>query len=370
MKQNAAIIMTIKPNTQQRILLAKHFGINRWLWNKFLDTRRTQYQATKKTSTYFKDCKLLTPIKATSPWLYEASHLSQQRTLKNLDDAYKRFFKGNARFPKFKSKKSEQSFTQHAKDSSVRGNRLHIPKFYDGLRFNRALPKFQKITAVTIRKNANGLYQAILSVERDVQPLPSTGQQAGIDLGLTDLAVFSTGKRIKAPKHFRRHQKRLKLAQQHLSRKVKGSKRRERQRMKVAAIHRQITNARKDTLHKASSYAVKNHDLIAVESLAIKNMLKNHCLALSISDAGWSEFVRQLEYKSKWYGREFKQVGRFYPSSKTCSDCGWINQSLTLSERNWTCPKCGVEHDRDLNAARNILTESGRQLSITDTEGV
>ncbi len=185
------------------------------------------------------------------------------------------------------------------------------------------------------------------------------------------MAVFSTGKRIKAPKHFRRLQGRLKQAQQHLSRKVKGSKRRDVQRRKVAAIHRQITNARKDTLHKASAFAVRNHDVIAVESLAISNMLKNRSLALSISDAGWGEFVRQLEYKAKWTGRKVLKVGRFYPSSKACSGCGWIHQGLKLSERVWTCQQCGANHDRDLNAATNILTEalkSERLAPITDVE--
>lgn len=371
MEVNGAIVMMLKPNARQRKMLAQHFGQQRFIYNYFLSKRQRDYKENKLRSSYFKDCRTLTVLKSDLPWLYEASTNSQQRTLKNLDDAFKRFFKGNGEYPRFKKKMAEQSFTARGKEIKVDANRLKITKFMEGIRFNRKVPSFKRILSVTVRQATAGHYYAAISVVFDKKPLPTTGKQTGIDLGLTDLAVFSTGKRIKAPKHFRRLQGQLKQAQQHLSRKVKGSKRRTKQRMKVAAIHRQIANARKDTLHKASAFAIKNHDVIAVESLAVSNMLKNRSLSKSISDAGWGEFVRQLEYKAKWYGRKVIKVGRFYPSSKACSGCGWIHQGLKLSDRVWNCQQCGMNHDRDLNAALNILSEalkSERQPSITGVE--
>lgn len=370
------IIIRVKPNASQRDSLERHFGGNRWLWNYFLNKRCKEYQANKQSSNYYRDAAELTKLKHSGefPWLYETSTKSQQRTLKNLDDAYKRFFKGQTRFPRFKSKRHDQAFTLSGR-ISVRGKRVCFPMFQNGLKFNRNLPAFDKINNVTIKKTSSGLYYAVLSVEVEVSALPAAGQNAGIDLGLTDFAVFSTGKRIKAPKHFRKQQAALKRAQQHLSRKKKGSKRREEQRKKVARIHEQIANARKDFHHKASAFAVKHFDVIAVESLAVENMLKNRFLAKSISDAGWSRFIRMIDHKAACYGREVIKVDRFYPSSKACGSCGHIHQGLRLDSRMWTCTSCGVEHDRDLNASRNILREglkllSERQSPSTGVEGV
>lgn len=362
----------IKPNEKQRKLLEEHFGQSRFVYNYFLEKRQKDYQENKLNSNYMKDCVTLTKMKKDKPWLYNASCMSHQHALKHLDDGYKAFFKGRSGFPTFKSKKGFQSFSQHSPLIRVKGNRLTLPKFKEGLKFNSQFPPFIRIASATISKTPDGKYYASLNVEREIQPLSPSEAQTGIDLGLTDLAVFSTGKRIKAPKHFRRLQGRLKTAQQHLSRKVKGSKRRAKQRVKVARIHGKITNCRKDTLHKASAFAVKNYGTIAVETLNIEGMRQSRNLALSISDAGWGEFVRQLEYKSKWYGRRLLKVGTFYPSSKACSCCGWKNQGLKLGDRVWTCEGCGEVHDRDLNAARNILSEgikqSQRQSVITDVE--
>lgn len=350
----------------------EHFGQTRFLFNRFLEQRSTEYKENKLTSTYFKDTVRLTQLKKTTPWLYNASTSSQQYALKHLDDAFKNFFKKRARYPKFKSKGGYQSFTVHAKEIRIQGKRLIIPKFKEGLKFNRKLPDISRIVSVTVSRHANGGIYASLKGLFDKQPLQPTGNNVGIDLGLTDFAVFSTGKRIKSEKHFTRRQRQLKTAQQHLSRKVKGSKRRERQRIKVASIHGQIANARKEMLHKASAFAIKHYDVIAVETLAVGNMVKNRSLAKSISDAGWGEFVRQLEYKAIWYGRKVVKVNRFYPSSRACSCCGWINQSLKLTNRTWVCAGCGETHDRDLNAAKNILAEglnlSERQSPNTGAE--
>ena len=369
MNTNMGITIRIKPNATQRKLLASHFGANRWLWNYFLEKRRIEYQATKTGSNYVKDAAALTKLKhdGVHDWLNETSTASLQRTLKHLDDSYKRFFKGHAKFPRFKSKRHDQSFTL-AGGIKVEEKRLIIPKFQEGFRFNRKLPAFKKVNNVTIRRTAGGIYYAALSVEAERDALPKTGVEVGVDMGLIDFAVFSTGERIKAPKLFRQQQARLKRAQQHLARKKKGSARREIQRRKVAIIHEQIANARKDFLHKASAFAVKRFDTICVEDLAVKNMIRNRALAKSIADVGWSEFIRQLSYKTQWYGRTLAKVGRFYPSSKTCSACGFIHQGLQLADRKWDCPKCGATHDRDLNSAVNILRECKRDFGAVIPE--
>ena len=202
---------------------------------------------------------------------------------------------------------------------------------------------------------------------------PAIGDAVGIDLGLIDFAVLSNGKRIKAPKHFRKQQVALKRAQQHLSRKKKGSKRREVQRKKVAGILRKIANSRRDFHHKASAFVVNNFDTIAVENLAVKNMIRNPSLAKSIADAGWGQFLDMLSYKAHWFGRELLEVDRFYPSSKSCGGCGFIVDTLPLDVRSWDCPACQATLDRDVNAAGNILREalrSGRQSPITNAEKV
>jgi len=358
MKVNKGIKIRIKPNAKQVILLKKHFGANRWLWNYFLGKRIKGYQEMQQTSTYFKDCLQLTDLRAEHDWLREVSCNSQQRTLKSLDDAYKRFFKKKAGFPNFKKKNCKQSFTL-ARDVSIKQNKIYIPKFNDGLKFNRELPHFDKINNIIIKQTQSGKYYAVLSVECEVEALPLTGKEIGIDLGIKDFAVMSNGKKVKAHKVLTK----LKRLQQHLSRKKKGSNRFNKQRLKLAKAHEKITNSRNDFLHKVSSNVVNNFDLIVVEDLAIKNMVQNHNLARVISEASWGEFINQLEYKSLWYGKELVKVDRFYPSTKTCSCCGWVNQSLTLKDRQWVCSNCGTKHDRDTNAAVNVLREGKRLIS-------
>lgn len=363
MKQNLGIVIRIKPNKGQRELLEKHFGANRWLYNHFLDRRKKQYQETKKGSTYNQDAAALTKLKhdGEHEWLNEISVASLQRTLRHLDTAYKNFFKKRAKFPNFKSKKNDQSFTLSG-SVKIKGKRISFVNFKEGIKFNRDLPATDKINNLTVKRTASGKYYAVLSIESNKSVLPKTEKDVGIDLGLKDFAVFSTGYKISHPKFFRRQQANLKRHQQHLSRKKKGSKRREKQRKKVARIHERIANARRDFLHKASMYAVKNFDMIYVEDLAVKNMMRNRCLSKSIADSGWSEFLRMLEYKAKWYGKKLVKADRFYPSSKTCSHCGFIHQGLRLNDRVWTCPQCGEKLDRDLNASVNILQEGKRNL--------
>jgi putative transposase len=362
MKVSKGIKIRINPNAIQRRKLKEHFDANRFVWNYFLEKRIKEYQDMKTGSTYNKDAAHLTKLRAEMPWLALASCGSEQRTLKHLDDAYKRFFKKNARFPRFKSKRYDQAFTI-AGYVFVKSNKLCLPKFSKGIKFNRTIPDFDKINNVTIKLTASGKYYALLSVASEAMEMPQTGKQVGLDLGLKDFAVLSNGKRIKPLKAFVKAQKELKRSQQHLSRKIKGSNRYNKQQRKTAAVQEKIANSRNNYLHHASSFVVSNFDVIAIEDLAIKNLVKNHKLAKAISDASWSDFVRMLDYKSKWYGKTLVKVGRFYPSSKTCNACGVINQGLQLSDRVWDCSHCGVKVDRDLNASLNILQEGIRELS-------
>lgn len=366
---NFGIKIRIKPNERQDHLLRQHFGANRWLWNHFLAKRVKDYKENKKSSTYVQDAKHLTELKQEKEWLYFSGANSQQRTLKHLDDAYKRFFKGHAKFPKFKNKKHDQSFTTVG-NIRIKGNRIFFPKFSEGIKFNRDLPEFDKINNVTIKRTASGKYYAVLSVEGKKPELKITGKSVGIDMGLTDFAVFSNSKRVKAPKFFRKQQAALKRAQQHLARKKKGSKRREKQRIKVAKIHEKIANSRRHFLHDLSSWTVKNFDTIAIENLNVKGMVRNRKLSKAISDASWSEFFRQLNYKSEWYAKSLVAVDRFFPSSKTCNYCGYLHETLPLNVREWDCHGCGEKLDRDLNASLNILAEatSARISPITGME--
>lgn len=354
---NKGIKIQIKPNDSQCQKIAQHFGANRWLWNYFLDKRKDEYKETKKSSTFKRDSVHLTKLRAEINWLTEVSCGSQQRTLRQLDNTYNRFFKKIGRLPKFKSKKRQQSFAL-AGGIKIKGNRIYLAKFRDGLKFNRSLPPYNKVNSVTIKQTASGKYYAILSVEADTQPKLQTGQDTGLDLGIKDFIVMSGGTRLDSLPATNK----LKRMQQHLSRKKKGSGRFNKQCQKLALAHEKIANSREAFLHKISSDITRDFDFIAVEDLTVKNLMKNHVLAKAIAHASWGEFVRQLEYKSLWYGKKFIKVGRFYPSSKTCSDCGWVNQDLTLKDRQWVCGGCSVEHDRDINAARNILRE-GKLIS-------
>lgn len=354
----AGIKRQFKPTKKQAILLDKHFGANRFIWNRFLESRKTAYQENKKTSNYYKDAKILTELKQKKEfkWLYEVSSVSLQRTLDQLNDAYKRFFKKHSQFPNFKKKRFAQSYTLVGK-IRVKGNMLFISKFMEGLKFKTPIEGVKKINNVTIRRTAGGKYYFSLSVEIEKKSLPKSTKKIGIDLGLKDFLVRSDGERVKAFKPFVKTQAKMKEVQVHLSRKKKGSSRFKKQKLKVGKLYDKITNCRANFLHQSSAKLIRSFGFIALEDLAVKNLVQNHRLAKHIADVSWGEFIRQLEYKSEWYGRNLVQIDRFYPSSKTCNSCGFINQDLTLKDRTWECGGCKKTLDRDLNAAKNILIE-------------
>ena len=359
----------IYPTVEQEVLLAKHFGCTRWVYNYFLNERKEQYQKSKKSDNYYAQAKTLTEIKkqAETEWLKEVNSQTLQFALRSLDTAFLNFFRGNAQFPKFKSKKHKNTFTI-PQFGTVSNGLLFIPKLKDGIKVKLHREVKGKIGKMNITKTPTGKYYVSIFTEQVIEELPKTNKQVGIDLGLKDFVITSDNKKFKNNRYTRKYAKQLKKAQQHLSRKQKGSNGFEKQKIKVAKIHEKIASCRLDTLHKVSRKLVNEFDVIVCEDLNVKGMIKNHKLSKHIADASWGNFVTLLQYKCDWYGKELVKVNRFYPSSKTCSECGWINQDLNLSMRHWTCKSCGVIHDRDVNASRNILKEGLKNISAGTVE--
>ena len=344
------------------------FGSVRFVYNYFLNQRKEEYLNNKKSLNYYDQAKELTQLKKKEEtnWLKEINSQTLQFSLNCLDLAYQGFFNKRTKFPNFKSKRSRNSFTvpQFVK---VKNGKLFIPKF-KGIKMIMERKIEGKIGKATISKTPSGKYFVSILVEKEYNPVNKTNKSVGIDLGLKDFLVLSTGSKIKNGRFLKHYEHQLKLNQKSLSRKTKGSNRYENQRLKVARIHEKISNSRMDLIHKVSLNLVRNYDQIFLEDLNVKGMVKNHKLSKSISDVSWSKFVEVLTYKSNWNDKEVIKVGRFFPSSKTCNSCGWINNSLTLNERTWTC-KCGLEVDRDLNAAKNILNEGLRKnISVGTTD--
>ena len=361
------------PTKEQEVLLNQHFGHSRWVYNHFLNERKEQYQADKKSDNYYKQAVTLTKLKKEeeTKWLKEVNSQTLQFALRSLDTAFLNFFRGNAQFPKFKSRKHKNTFTI-PQFGTLADNKISIPKFKEGIKVKLHREVKGKIGKMSITKTPTGKYYVSIFTEQEADELSKTNRQVGIDLGLKDFVITSDNKKFKNNRYTKKYAKQLKKAQQHLSRKQKGSNGFEKQKIKVAKIHEKIASCRLDTLHKVSKELVKSYDLICIEDLNVKGMIKNHKLSKHIADASWGNFVTLLQYKCDWYGKELVKVNRFYPSSKSCGDCGWINQELKLSDREWTCKSCGVVHDRDVNASRNILKEGLKihrlGLSITKVE--
>jgi len=371
-KINKTYKFRIYPNKHQKILLSNHFGCSRFVYNYFLNQRIEQYKEKGSSDNRYEQQKSLTKLKKEDEYsfLKEVNSQTIQFSLKCLDDSYTNFFNKKSRFPKFKSRKHKNTFTI-PQFGRLENGKLKIPKFKDGIKINLHRKVEGKIGKMNISKTTTDKYYVSIFTEQMMEDLPKTNRQVGIDLGLKDFVITSDNKKYKNNKYTSKYATELKKQQQHLSRKEKGSRGFEKQKLKVSKIHEKITNSREDTLHKVSRELVESYDLISVEDLNVKGMVKNHKLAKHIADASWGKFVEFLEYKCHWYGKELVKVGRFYPSSKTCGYCDWVNKDLELSDREWTCKSCGVIHDRDVNASKNILKEglkltSGGTLDNTD----
>ena len=354
----------IKPNAQQQELLSKFFGCVRYIYNWGLNTKTSAYKENGKTIGYVQLAKELTLLKHQQDheWLNECTNEALQQSLRSLDNAFTAFFRKKAKYPRFKAKK-------RSKDSVKFINHVH----FDFDNWTVKLPKLGKVKlcmnrtfdqstckqgTCTVSRDHCGTYWCVIVVV-DLQPKLAKTKLAkdnaiGVDLGIKDYAILSDGTKFSNPKHLEKSQKTLSHLQKVFARKGKDSNNHERMRIKVAKCHRSITNKRNDFLHKLSTHLVRNYDTICLEDLNVKGMEQNHSLARAIQSASWSEFVRQLTYKSEWYGKNVLFIGRFEPSSKLCHNCGYVKQDLKLSDREWTCPVCGERHDRDVNAAKNI----------------
>ena len=354
----------IYPTKEQESLLGKHFGHCRFVFNKFLNERKEKYLNEKISLNYYDNAKTLTELKKDEEfvWLKEVNAQSLQASIRNLDIAYKNFFNKQNKFPRFKSKYDRQSF-KVPQNVLVEDDKLVIPKFKEGIKLNLHRKMEGEPLFATISKSTTGKYYVSITCKIEYKPFEKTNKSVGIDTGIKELAILSDGSSYENIKSLKTKLKKLKYEQRQLSKKQKGSQSRNKQKRKLALVHEQITNIRKDYLHKVSTEIVKNHDIISVEDLAVKNIMKNHCLAQAMSDVSLGAFYTMLEYKSNWNDRQFIKIDRFFPSSKTCSNCGWIKQDLTLSIRKWSCESCGEVHDRDINAAKNILKQGINILS-------
>lgn len=358
---NKSFKVRIYPNKEQQILIDKTFGCTRFIYNFMLNLRQKLYKNFNISLSYYDTCKILTELKKQKTWLYEVDNKSLQQSLKNLDSSYKRFYNGITGYPNFKSKRDKNSYRTVSKNIHLdQDNKMiRIPKigwikFRDKYNFNG----LTKINNITISKNSSGKYFASISAEVDITSFTKTKKSCGIDLGLKDFCILNDGTKFSNHKFLVNSEKRLKLLQKSLSRKVYGSKNYEKTKIKLAKFHEYIINCRKDYLHKISLYLVKNYDIICAETLYVKNMIKNHKLAKAIVDVSWREFCRQLEYKCLWYDKKFVRIDTYFASSQICSNCGYKKSNVKdLNIRKWTCPECEIHHDRDINAATNILNQ-------------
>ena len=351
------------PNPEQIIFFEKTFGCSRFIWNQMLADRIAHYEETGETLKN-------TPAqyKSRFPWLKEVDSLALANAQLNLNAAYKSFFRSKFGFPRFKSKKTAQSYKTNNQKGTIAllDGKVKLPKVgWVKMKLHRQ-PK-GVIKSATISKTATGKYFISILCEEDILPFPKTDSNLGIDLGLENFAILSTGDKIGNPKFLTSLSKKLAKEQKVLSRrgllaKKKGVKLSEssnyqKQKLKVALLHEKIANQRKDFLHQLSTNLIKNHDVICIEDLASRNLMKNHRLARAIGDVSWYEFVRQLRYKADWYGKKIVTISRWFPSSQLCSTCGVSSGKKALSIREWTCESCGTHHDRDINASLNILKE-------------
>ncbi|PBC36990.1 transposase [Rhodococcus sp. ACS1] len=347
------------PTAVQAEQLARTFGCTRYVYNRALAERTRAWSQEQRQVTYADTSKMLTGWKrdAETAWLAEPSKGPLQESLRQLQGAFEKFWRKQTRYPQFKKKgQSKDSATYYSNCFTYRGGQVRLAKQAEPLdiRWSRPLPEGAVPSQVTVSRNARGQYHISILVEDTITELESTDRVVGLDAGITSLYTLSTGEKITNPRHERADRARLAKAQRALAKKQKGSRNRAKARLKVAKIHGRIADRRNDYLHTLSTRLVRENQVIAIEDLSVRNMVKNRSLSGAISDAGWSEFRSMLEYKADWYGRRVVAVDRFYPSSKTCSVCGVIVSAMPLNVREWTC-RCGVVHDRDVNAARNIL---------------
>ena len=359
----------IYPNNEQKVQIAKTFGCCRFVYNQTLAYRKEKYEKEKK-SVSKTDCNNYCnrELKKEYEWLKEVDKFALTNVIYNMDSAYQKFFKEHAGYPKFKSKHdSHRSYTTNFTNGNIAADfergEVKLPKL-KAVKAKLHRNFIGQIKSATVSQVPSGKYYVSILVETEYEELEHVNHNAGLDLGIKDLCITSDGKKYENPKTIKKYEKYLTKLQRKLAHKKKGSNNYYKARKKISLCHEKITNTRKDYLHKISHEIISENQVIVSESLQIKNMVRNHHLAKSISDVSWYELTRQLEYKAKWNGRRYIRIDTFYASSQLCSVCGFRNaETKDLSVREWTCPVCGAKHDRDINAAKNILKEGLRQIA-------
>ncbi|GLZ11672.1 transposase [Actinomadura sp. NBRC 104425] len=348
------------PTPGQAEELLRTFGCVRLVYNKALEERTRAYTLEGRRVSYVETSAMLTAWKRTEElaFLNEVSSVPLQQALRHLQAAFANFFAKRAKHPTFKSRKKSRASAEYTRSAfRWRDGHLYLAKMDGPLNivWSRPLPEGAQPSTVTVSRDAAGRWFVSLLVEEKIRPLAPVDHSVGVDAGITALVTLSTGERIVNPKHERRDRRRLAKAQRALARKEKGSNNRAKARLRVARVHARITDRRRDFLHKVTTRLVRENQVIAVEDLTVRTMVRNHSLARAISDASWRELRSMLEYKAAWYGRTLVAVDRWFPSSKLCSACGTLQETMPLHVRSWTCTACGTAHDRDVNAAKNIL---------------
>ena len=345
------------------------FGCVRFVYNRGLDIKSRAWSTESKSVSQAELSRQLTQWKKEqeTSWLSDVSSQTLQQSLRNLESAYSNFFKKRAKYPRFKKRGGKQTARFTNQSVRFKDSQVYLPKMSEPLNvvWSRPLPENYTLNSATVSLDKSGRWFVSFNLIEEIEELPQRTERVGVDLGITSLATLSTGEKIVNQKFEQKDRERLAKAQRRLSKKQKGSKNRDKARNKVARIYARITDRRIDALHKITTRLVRENQTIAIEDLNVAGMTKNHKLARAISDASFGEFRRQLEYKSDWYGRELIVVDRFFPSSKTCHECGSYQEKMPLNIREWTCPDCGTIHDRDVNAAKNVLA-AGLAVSVCE----
>ena len=372
-----AIKIRIYPSAEQVDFINKQLGCCRFVYNNCLAFRKDSYQNEHISVSSSEAVKHITVLKKDNEWLKDVHSKVLQQSVRDMNQAYDNFFKLHRGFPKFKSKHDNRQSCRFPKDAfiGVRGNRIDLIKVLKDIHFKcsrndeRYLNKNQdKVKSITLSKEPNGKFYLSVLIDKPLRQVPQSSSMVGLDLGIKDFAVTSDGQVIENF-HFKKNEEsRLKRLQRQISKKIVGSKNREKARLRFAKLNEKIRNRKLNFLHDVTNHLIDENQVIVMEDLNVKGMVRNHKLAESISEVNWGEFRRILAYKAAWHGRQLVFIDRFYPSSKRCNHCGYIYKELTLKDRQWVCPECGSLIDRDYNAALNILEEGERIIGLSSPE--